>query len=161
MVLSLAEEAQLQRPELPNELAQIDQVTHQPYQTMLTTSTGEPVPPMERLSKFYQRMNRAILDKAVIEQERDRLANENAQVGLDIVQQIYCLNISFPQLQDMIKQYLEGLTIRPDLLNSDNPLLVINGRASLNRPLHVDKPVGTIFKQEVRIVVAFAFCSKQ
>ena len=73
VVLSLAEEAQLQRPELPNELAQIDQVARQPYQTMLTTTTGDPVPPMERLSKFYQRMNRAILDKAVIEQERDRL----------------------------------------------------------------------------------------
>lgn len=137
-VLSLSEEEQLQTQELPNELIQIDK-TRLPHQSTLTTSTGEVVPPVERLRKFYQRMNRVTVDKAILEKERDRLAAENAQ------------------LQDMIRQYQEGLTINAELLKADNPLLVINGRASLNRPLHFPKQPDQIFKQEVTNAIASGF----
>jgi hypothetical protein len=129
-MLSPGEEGQLETQELPNELIQIDK-TRLPHQSTLLTSTGEIVPPVERLRKFYQRMNRVTVDKAILEKERDRLAAENAQ------------------LQDMIRQYQEGLTINPELLKTDNPLLVVNGRASLNRPLHFPKQPDQIFKQEV------------
>src|SRR3546814_362875 len=78
--LSLSEEEQLSTAELPNELIQLDALSRLPHQSTLTTTTGEVVPPVERLRKFYQRMNRVTVDKAILEKERDRLAAENAQV---------------------------------------------------------------------------------
>lgn len=118
--------------------AEATQQVRMPHQSQLTTPAGDLVQPVERLRKFYQRLNRAVLDRAVVEKERQRLLQENGQ------------------LHDMIKQYLDGLTIRPELLEADNPLLVINGRASLNRPLNSEKLKDTITKQDAAQIVAMS-----
>ena len=40
-----------------------------------------------------------------------------------------------PSLQTILKQFLDGISVNEDVMNSNNPLLVINGRVNLNAPL--------------------------
>ncbi len=66
--------------------------------------------PSDRLTNFYRKFNRILLDNLAIQKERERLALENAQ------------------LQDLIAQYVSGTQIGEDTLSGDNPLFVVNGR---------------------------------
>lgn len=68
------------------------------------------VPPAERLAKFYRIYNKVLLDNIAIDKERSRLVEENAQ------------------LEDLISQYLDGLTLNQRVLEDSNPLFVVNGR---------------------------------
>jgi hypothetical protein len=92
-------------------------------------STGENrvfVTASERMANFHMKYNQVVLDNIAIEKERERLSYENAQ------------------LQDLISQYIDGTHLTDDVLNGDNPLLVINGRANLNSIPPVRKMAGTI-----------------
>ena len=68
---------------------------------------------IKQLDRFYQRYNKVLLDKLAIEEERSRLARENAD------------------LQALLKEYLDGVSITPDAVDHANPLLVVNGRVNL------------------------------
>ena len=61
-----------------------------------------------------------LLDKLAIERERERLKAENASY------------------QELLKQYIDGVSVNDTVMtNPGNPLFVVNGRVSLNRPMPV------------------------
>lgn len=95
-----------------NASAMTGQTKHVPHQSSVWTDAPEPefVPSYDRLSNFYRKYNKILLDNVAINKEKERLSLENAQ------------------LQDLIQQYLEGLQVNDSILAADNPLLVINGR---------------------------------
>ena len=74
------------------------------------TQVNEPVNFSDRLSHFYRKYNKAILDMIAIDKEKERLAAENAQI------------------EDLIQQYVNGTKVTKDTLLGDNPLFVVNGR---------------------------------
>ena len=78
--------------------------------------TGKTVEEWEYLEKFFKKSNKALLDKLFVERERDRLRKENED------------------LQNILKQYLDGISVNPEVLKQPNPLLVVNGRVNLNAP---------------------------
>ena len=77
---------------------------------------GRNVEEWDYLENFFKKSNKALLDKLFVERERDRLRKENED------------------LQNILKQYLDGISVNPDVLKKPNPLLVINGRVNLNAP---------------------------
>lgn len=80
----------------------------------------------EYLDLFWKRYNKVLLDDLAIKRERDRYANENRE------------------LQAILKQYLDGVSVNDTVMNHSNPLLVVNGRLKLHQPESVqgkDKPV--------------------
>ena len=76
---------------------------------------------MELLDRFYKKFNRALLDKLATERERDRLLRENED------------------LQSILKQYLDGISVNEDVMNRENPLLVVNHRLRLNHQAPVKR----------------------
>ena len=68
------------------------------------------------LENFFKKSNKALLDKLAVERQRDRLRKENAD------------------LQSILKQYLDGISVNEEVLKKPNPLLVVNGRVNLNAP---------------------------
>ena len=50
-----------------------------------------------------------------IDKEKDKLEEENQA------------------LQQLLKQYLNGISIQPEIMNSPNPLLVVNGKVNVSR----------------------------
>jgi len=71
------------------------------------------------LDNFHKKYNRVLMDQLAIERERERLVKENAD------------------LQDILKQYLDGVSVNDDVINQSNPLFVVNGRTNLNRNMPV------------------------
>ena len=69
------------------------------------------VAPADRLSNFYLKYNRALLDCIAIDKEKSRIAAENSQ------------------LEDLISQYISGTQLSDQVLAFDNPLFVVNGRS--------------------------------
>lgn len=88
----------------------------EPTQSMGLTHEGEPIEEWDYLKLFYKRFNQATMDKLTVERERNRLRDENAA------------------LQGILKQYIEGISVNPEVLSRPNPLLVVNGRANMRRP---------------------------
>jgi len=78
----------------------------------------------EQLNRFYKRYNKVLLDNLALEQEKVHLVDQNKK------------------LRQMLKQYLDGITVNEDVLNTRNPLLMID---SLGRG-------GTQEKKEVIVV---------
>eukprot|EP00056_Hartaetosiga_gracilis_P022373 m.29891 g.29891 ORF g.29891 m.29891 type:complete len:310 (+) comp9608_c0_seq1:781-1710(+) len=74
----------------------------------------------ECLDNFWKRYNKVLLEKLAIEKEVTHLDEENAE------------------LKDVLKQYLDGISVSEEVLNSNNTLLVVNSRT--NAPMNV--PVG-------------------
>ncbi|MBN3303447.1 DRC2 protein, partial [Amia calva] len=62
------------------------------------------------LSRFWQRYNKVLLDRLVLEQERAALAREGAQ------------------LRALLKQYLDGISVSDAVLRQRNPLLIVTSR---------------------------------
>ncbi|KAL9653138.1 hypothetical protein ABK040_006354 [Willaertia magna] len=67
----------------------------------------------EQLNRFYKRFNKVLLDNMALEQEKEHLVAQNKK------------------LRQMLKQYLDGISVNEDVLNTKNPLFVVEG---LNRP---------------------------
>lgn len=80
------------------------------------TANGKLVSEWNYLDRFFKKYNKVLLDKLAMERQRDRLTQENTD------------------LQSILKQYLEGISVTDDSLAKPNPLLVVNGRISLNAP---------------------------
>ena len=60
-----------------------------------------------------QKVNWSLLDKVANEEERRRLQMEN------------------DELRVILKQYLNGISVTPDMIETDNPLVVINSRSGI------------------------------
>ena len=66
------------------------------------------------LNRFFQRFNRVELDRLAIDKERARLERENGE------------------LRNILKQYLDGISVNEDVINNPgNPLLVVNNKLHL------------------------------
>ena len=70
----------------------------------------------EYLERFNLKFNKVLMDKIAAERRRDELRKENQQ------------------LQGVLKQFLDGISVNAEVLAAPNPLLVVNGKANLNRP---------------------------
>jgi len=66
------------------------------------------------LDNFYKKYNKVLLETLAIKKDQDRLRRENED------------------LQMILKQYIDGVSVNPDVMNSLNPLFVVNGRVNLN-----------------------------
>ena len=62
---------------------------------------------------IFQKVNWALLDKVANEGERKRLQMEN------------------DELRMILKQYLNGISVTPDTVQEDNPLMVVNSRSGI------------------------------
>jgi predicted Zn-ribbon and HTH transcriptional regulator/outer membrane murein-binding lipoprotein Lpp len=81
----------------------------------------------QQLDNFYKRYNKVMLDKVAIEKQKGSLDKENMF------------------FKSLLKQYLDGVSVNNDVMNSSNPLLVVNNKVNLNRP-PVQKLDGTDHK---------------
>ena len=65
-----------------------------------------------------------MMDTIAIQKEKDRLELENNQ------------------LEDLVRQFIQGTKLDEEVLKSANPLFVVNGRANLNHvpPVRQQKP---------------------
>lgn len=82
-----------------------------PHQSSVWSSDDRQfILPNDRLTNFYKKYNKILLDNVAIGKEKERLTLENAQ------------------LQDLIQQYIDGTRISNEVLANDNPLFVVNGR---------------------------------
>jgi len=68
------------------------------------------------LDNFYKRYNKVHLDKLAIEKQKATLEKENLF------------------FKNLLKQYLDGVSVNDDVINQNNPLLVVNNKVNLNRP---------------------------
>ena len=68
------------------------------------------------LDNFYKRFNKVHLDKLAIQKQKATLEKENLF------------------FKNLLKQYLDGVSVNDDVINNNNPLLVVNNRVNLNRP---------------------------
>ena len=84
------------------------------HQSSCWTEDGAAIAPPDRLTNFYRKYNKVLLDSIAIDKEKERLQIENAQ------------------LQDLIQQFVDGTHLNEAVLAHDNPLFVVNGRANLN-----------------------------
>jgi dynein regulatory complex subunit 2 len=64
------------------------------------------------MNQFNKRYNKVFLDKLSLEKQRVLLKEENEH------------------LRSILKQYLDGITLSESVLNSLNPLMVVNGRTN-------------------------------
>ena len=73
--------------------------------------TGRQVDEWNYLNNFYKKFNKVQLDVAQLQHQRDTIQRENNQ------------------LRDVLKRYLDGISVNEDVISDDsNPLLVINDR---------------------------------
>lgn len=84
------------------------------HQSSCCAENGNAIAPPDRLTNFYRKYNKVLLDSIAIDKEKERLTVENAQ------------------LQDLIQQFIDGTKLNESVLAEDNPLFVVNGRANLN-----------------------------
>jgi hypothetical protein len=70
---------------------------------------AEVPPEIAAIAQFHKRFNKAALDRAVLQQRLGGLREENAY------------------LKNILRQYLEGITVSPAVLEAANPLVVVNG----------------------------------
>ena len=74
---------------------------------------GKPVEEWNSLDVFFKRYNKVLLDKYAIMKEESRLKQENQD------------------LRNILKQYLDGISVNADVINEPNPLLVLNNRTNI------------------------------
>jgi hypothetical protein len=61
----------------------------------------------EMLQRFYKKYNKVLLDKTALQQEKIHLVAQNTQ------------------LRQMLKEYLDGISVNEDVLNNKNPLIMV------------------------------------
>jgi hypothetical protein len=82
-------------------------------QASATGRDGKQVEEWDYLNHFFKRFNKVLLDEFAISREKKRLEQENAD------------------LRAILKQYLDGISVNDDVLNSTNPLLIMNSRTNV------------------------------
>lgn len=74
---------------------------------------GKPVEEWNYLDVFFKRYNKVLLDRHAIKKEEMRLMQENSD------------------LRNILKQYLDGISVNADVINEPNPLFVLNNRTNI------------------------------
>ena len=74
---------------------------------------GKPVEEWNYMDVFFKRYNKVLLDKLAINKEEVRLKQENSD------------------LRNILKQYLDGISVNADVINEPNPLFVLNNRTNI------------------------------
>jgi hypothetical protein len=87
------------------------------------------------LENFHKKYNKVLLDKLAIAAEKKRLQKENSD------------------LRGILKQYLDGISITEDVVDQDNPLLIVNGKVNLVEKMPVRRS-GPSTMQEGALIVA-------
>ncbi|KAF5395200.1 hypothetical protein PHET_06046 [Paragonimus heterotremus] len=72
------------------------------------------------LEMFWRRFNKVQLDRLAIMKEHSMLEQENCQ------------------LKNLLKQYLDGISVNDDVIDGKNTLIVVNGRSNLQREMAND-----------------------
>ncbi|OQS01995.1 hypothetical protein THRCLA_05598 [Thraustotheca clavata] len=122
-VKSLKQEHQQLHPGQVEDISDIDPIENakirmlQPHGEL----NGEPVQEWEYMDLFWKRYNKALLDTMAVQKEKARYEQENRE------------------LQAVLKQYLDGISVNEQVMSSINPLFVVNGRLALNQPTAHDK----------------------
>ncbi len=62
------------------------------------------------MEQFYKRFNKVLLDKLALEKRKFQLTEENEH------------------LRNILKQYLDGISLTEGVLSQPNPLVVVNGK---------------------------------
>ena len=96
--------------------AKLDQTEEFKQNAMRTSAVGadgQMVGEWGHLQNFHKKFNKVLLDKLAIAEEKKRLMKENGD------------------LRSILKQYLDGIAITEDVVDADNPLLIVNGRVNL------------------------------
>lgn len=78
-------------------------------------NNGIVVSEWEYLDLFWKRYNKVQLDDLALKREKERYENENRE------------------LQAILKQYLDGISVNDNVMNNSNPLFVVNGRLRLHQ----------------------------
>jgi peptidoglycan hydrolase CwlO-like protein len=82
--------------------------------SQMLSDAGLSVAEHQALERFFKRYNKVLLDKAAIDQQKQRLEQENGD------------------LRQLLKGFLDGISVNADVLNTPaNPLLVVNNRLQL------------------------------
>ena len=77
----------------------------------LVDGAGNVMEEWNYLNNFFKKHNKVLLDNLAIDKEHGRLSQENAE------------------LREILKQYLDGISVNEDVLNNpENPLLVVNSK---------------------------------
>ena len=82
------------------------------------------------LNNFYKRYNKVLLDKLAINTQKDALQKDNVL------------------LKNLLKQYLDGISLNDEVMKKENPLLVLNNKINLVQPNE---------KQGIQTIVEGAF----
>merc|ERR1711988_818254 len=82
-------------------------------QTSATGKDGAVVEEWDYLNNFFKRYNKVLMDEFAIKREKGRLAQENSD------------------LRSILKQYLDGISVNEDVINTLNPLLVVNHKTNI------------------------------
>lgn len=77
------------------------------------SSSGLAVSEWDALDLFWKRVNKVQLDTLAIQREKARVESENRE------------------LQAILQQYLNGVSVNDAVMSGANPLLVVNGRLRL------------------------------
>ncbi len=93
------------------------------FHSTVLTKDNSPVSQWNILDNFYKRYNKALLDKTALESEKQRLSKENQDLRAILkVCFFHTLRIKSSQ------QYLNGITVTTEVMNSANPLFIVNGK---------------------------------
>ncbi|GCB85216.1 hypothetical protein scyTo_0025841, partial [Scyliorhinus torazame] len=85
------------------------------------------------LEQFWKRYNKVLLDQVVLQQEKRTLLQENRH------------------LRQLLKQYLDGISVNEEILSNLNPLIVINNKTNVKMSMPViesaaSKPVYNVIE---------------
>lgn len=97
----------------PSKSGKVLSVPEEEWMTPGLTNEGRPVEDWQHLNNFHKKFNKVLLDKFSISQEKQRLQQENQD------------------LRGILKQFLDGITVTEDVVDSANALLIVNGRVNL------------------------------
>lgn len=104
-------------PFYQSELEDIDQETQEQFQIeRIDGIKKSKYNEFQCLDNFYKRFNKVLLDKLAIDKQKQTLEKENMF------------------FKSLLKQYLDGVSVNDDVMNANNPLLVVNNKVNLNRP---------------------------
>eukprot|EP00941_MAST-03F_sp_MAST-3F-sp1_P003751 g3751.t1 len=114
----ISEQANRRKEELAEEIGLKDSEGNEisPFHPVAVDDEGNIVDEFNYLDKFHKKFNAVLLDKIAVQREKERLEKENKD------------------LQSILKQYLDGISVNESVMDGNNSLLVVNGRVRLNRP---------------------------
>merc|ERR1712002_101408 len=74
------------------------------------------------LENFWKRYNKVLLDKLALDKEKSLLTQENQQ------------------LRNVLKQYLDGISVNDEIMRKNNPLFVVNHKTNVKLSIPVADP---------------------